>query len=139
MADAVNVPVSAPHTGEAAAAATPPVEGQPWPPRKDAYYSLFVMTIVVMFTVLDRSVMSLLIEPIKQDFGITDTQAALLIGAAFSLPYGIVGIWVARLADFHNRRNLVACSIAFWSACTVACGAAIRRALEAYGMLTAAA
>ncbi|MGF7171790.1 MFS family permease [Sphingobium xanthum] len=124
MADAVNVPVSAPHAGEAAAAATPPVEGQPWPPRKDAYYSLFVMTIVVMFTVLDRSVMSLLIEPIKQDFGITDTQAALLIGAAFSLPYGIVGIWVARLADFHNRRNLVACSIAFWSACTVACGAA---------------
>jgi MFS family permease len=97
---------------------------EPWPPRKDAYYSLFVMTIVVMFTVLDRSVLSLLIDPIKQDFGITDTQAALLLGAAFSLPYGIVGIGIARLADWSNRRNLVAASVAFWSACTVACGVA---------------
>lgn len=102
------------------AAAT--LESEPWPPRKDAHYSLFVMTIVVMFTVLDRSVMSLLIDPIKQDFGITDTQAALLIGAAFSLPYGIVGVAVGRLADHRNRRNLVAASIAFWSLCTVASG-----------------
>ncbi|MEI9852556.1 MAG: MFS transporter [Sphingomonas sp.] len=123
MAGVANVPVTEP-VAEAApdAAALPP--SQPWPPRKDAYYSLFVMTIVVMFTVLDRSVLSLLIDPIKQDFGITDTQVALLIGAAFSLPYGIVGIGVARLADRGNRRNLVAASIAFWSACTVACGMA---------------
>jgi MFS family permease len=95
-----------------------------WPPRRDAYYSLFVMTIVVMFTVLDRSVLALLIDPIKKDFGITDTEIALLLGAAFSLPYGLVGIAVARLADQSNRRNLVAASIAFWSAATVACGVA---------------
>ena len=98
------------------------VQSQPWPPRRDAYYSLFVMTIVVMFTVLDRGVLALLIDPIKLDFNITDTQAALLLGAAFSLPYGIVGIGVGRLADQGNRRNLVAASIAFWSASTVACG-----------------
>jgi MFS family permease len=107
-----------------AAPAAPALESVPWPPRKDAHYSLFVMTIVVMFTVLDRTVMSLLIQPIKQDFGISDSQAALLIGAAFSLPYGIVGLCVARIADRGNRRNIIAWSIAFWSACTVACGAA---------------
>jgi MFS family permease len=50
--------------------------------------------------------------------------AALLIGLAFSLPYGIIGIPVARLADRGNRRNLIAASLAVWSACTVACGAA---------------
>jgi MFS family permease len=110
-------------TGETPAASAPaPAESLPWPPRKDAYYSLFVMTIVVMFTVLDRGVLALLIDPIKHDFGITDTQAALLIGAAFSLPYGIVGVGVGRLADQGNRRNLVAASIAFWSVSTVACG-----------------
>lgn len=119
MAIGVNIPVTDLGTGETPAAAT---ESQPWPPRKDAHYSLLCMTIVVMFTVLDRSVMSLLIDPIKQDFGISDTQAALLIGAAFSLPYGIVGIGVGRLADTFNRRNIVAASLAFWSACTVACG-----------------
>ncbi len=99
-------------------------ETKPWPPRRDANYSLFVMAIVVMFTVLDRQVLALLIDPIKHDFGISDSVAALLIGLAFSLPYGIIGIPVARLADSGNRRNLIAASLAVWSACTVACGAA---------------
>jgi MFS family permease len=121
MAGAANIPV----VGLDADIVSGPAEtigSPPWPPRKDAYYSLFCMTIVVMFTVLDRSVLSLLIDPIKQDFHISDTQAALLVGAAFSLPYGIVGVAVARLADRGNRRNLVAASLAVWSACTVACG-----------------
>jgi MFS family permease len=96
----------------------------PWPARKDAHFSLFVMVIVVMFTVLDRTVMSLLIQPIKEDYGLTDSQIALLLGAAFSLPYGFVGLAVARLADTHNRRNIIAASIAFWSVCTMACGVA---------------
>jgi MFS family permease len=99
-------------------------ETVPWPARKDAHYSLFVMIIVVMFTVLDRQVLALLIDPIKQDFGISDSVAALLIGLAFSLPYGIIGIPVARLADSGNRRNLIAASIAVWSVCTAACGLA---------------
>src|SRR6478609_1674994 len=76
-----------------------PLGDVPWPSRKSAYYSLFVVTVVVMFTVLDRGVMSLLIEPMKHDFGISDTQAALLIGSAFSIPYGVVGLDVARFAD----------------------------------------
>jgi len=94
----------------------------PWPSRASAYYSLFVITVVVMFTVLDRGVMSLLIEPMKQDFGISDTEAALLIGSAFSIPYGVIGLAVARFADRGNRRNLIAVSIAVWSACTVVSG-----------------
>jgi len=124
----VNASVGGVATGASTPAASGPstaaavAASQPWPPRRDAYYSLFVMTMVVMFTVLDRGVLALLIDPIKHDFGITDTQAALLIGAAFSLPYGIVGIGVGRLADHGNRRNLVAAAIAFWSAATVACG-----------------
>jgi len=101
-----------------------PVDSQPWPSRRSAYYSLFVMTIVVMFTVVDRQVMALMIEPIKTDFHVNDTEAAFLIGAAFSITYGIAGIPIARIADTRNRRNLVAASIAFWSLCTMACGVA---------------
>jgi MFS family permease len=89
-----------------------------------AYYSLFVLTVVVMFTVLDRQVLALMIDPIKADFAISDTQAALLLGAAFSLTYGIAGLPIARFADRANRRNLVAGCIAFWSAATMACGMA---------------
>jgi hypothetical protein len=65
---------------------------EPYPSQKTAHFSLFVMTIVVMFTVLDRQVLALMIEPVKKDFGISDTQAALLLGAAFSLTYAIAAI-----------------------------------------------
>jgi MFS family permease len=69
-------------------------------------------------------VLALMIEPVKADFGISDTQAALLLGAAFSLTYAIAGLPIARIADRWNRRNLVAICIAFWSAATMACGIA---------------
>ncbi|MBN8831873.1 MAG: MFS transporter [Sphingomonadales bacterium] len=94
------------------------------PTRRQSYWSLFVLTIVVMFTVLDRQILGLMIEPVKQDFGITDTQAALLLGAAFAFPYAIAGMPIARLADSCNRRNLVAACIGFWSIATCACGLA---------------
>ena len=100
------------------------VTPQAWPDRKTSYYTLFVLTVVVMFTVLDRQVLSLMIEPLKGDFGISDTQAALLLGAAFSLTYAVAGLPIARLADRYNRRNLVALCMAFWSAATMACGVA---------------
>jgi len=99
-----------------------PLSDVPWPTRRSAYYSLFVITVVVMFTVLDRGVLSLLIEPMKHDFGISDTEAALLIGSAFSIPYGVVGLAVARFADRGNRRNVIAVSIAVWSFCTIISG-----------------
>lgn len=123
MVDVASGPVTDKAAAEADAVAAAPVSA-PLPPRKDAYYSLFAITIVVMFTVLDRTILSLLIEPVKDDFGISDTQAALLMGAAFSLPYGICAIIVGRWADHMNRRNIIAASCAFWSAATCACGMA---------------
>lgn len=102
----------------------PPATPQPWPSNATASYSLFVLTIVVLFTVLDRQVLALMIEPLKADFHIDDTRAALLLGAAFSLTYAIAGLPIARLADRGNRRNLVAVCVAFWSLATMACGIA---------------
>jgi MFS family permease len=99
-----------------------PSSSSQWPTSRQAGYSLFVLTVVVMFTVLDRQVLALMIEPVKKDFGISDTQVALLLGAAFSLTYAIAGLPIARLADRINRRNLVAACLAFWSAATMACG-----------------
>jgi MFS family permease len=94
------------------------------PSSRQSYWSLFVLTIVVMFTVLDRQILGLMIEPVKKDFGISDTRAALLLGAAFAFPYAIAGMPIARLADSWNRRNLVAACIGFWSLATCACGLA---------------
>jgi MFS family permease len=109
---------------EATGVTGPAASSPTWPTARQAAWSLFVLTVVVMFTVLDRQVLALLIEPLKADFGISDTQAALLLGAAFSLTYAVAGLPIARLADRVNRRNLVAGCLAFWSAATMACGIA---------------
>ena len=114
----------APLDAAAEARAAQAVSDQPWPDRRSAYLSLVVMTIVVMFTVIDRQVLNLMVDPMKADFHITDTQAALLLGAAFSITYGIAGIPIGRIADTANRRNNVAASLAFWSLCTMTCGIA---------------
>ncbi len=99
-------------------------DGHQLMPRRSAYYSLFVLTIVVAFTSIDRQILSLMIDPVKREFAISDTQAALLLGAAFSLPYAFIGFPLARYADRGNRRNLIAGCIAFWSLATTACGVA---------------
>jgi len=122
LADAVPGP-----SGEAAA---PGTSGQlaageePYPSAARSYYIIFVLAIVVMFTILDRQVLALMIEPIKADFGISDTQAALLMGAAFSLTYAVAGLPIARIADVANRRNIIALCLASWSAATMAGGIA---------------
>ncbi|MCW2365077.1 MFS family permease [Sphingobium sp. B7D2B] len=115
-----------PGVSQATAASTPgtPADDADMPTRAQAHYSLFVLTVVVLFTVVDRQVLALLILPVQRDFGISDTQAALLLGAAFSLTYAIAGLPIARIADTRNRRNIVAACIAFWSGATMLCGLA---------------
>ncbi|WP_447763501.1 spinster family MFS transporter [Sphingopyxis panaciterrae] len=70
----------------------------------------------------DRQVISLLVEPIKADLGISDTQFGLLQGLAFSLFYALVGIPISGLADRKSRPMIIACGIAVWSAATCLCG-----------------
>jgi MFS family permease len=80
----------------------------------------------VVYTVnfLDRQIVSILAEPIKNDLGLTDTQLGLLTGLAFGLVYCGFGLPIARLADRFNRVWIISGSLAVWSACTVLCGRA---------------
>ncbi len=73
---------------------------------------------------IDRQILSMLVEPIKADLGISDTQIGLLQGLAFALFYTLVGIPMGRLADNGNRKKLMAWGIFFWSLATAACGLA---------------
>jgi MFS family permease len=72
----------------------------------------------------DRQVITLLVEPIKADLGINDTQVSLLMGFAFSIFYVTMGVPIARLADRYNRRTIIAVGVFFWSVATVSCGLA---------------
>ena len=77
-----------------------------------------------MLAYTDRQVLSLLVDPVKNDLGITDTQISLLLGTAFAVIYGIVGIPLGILADRRSRRNLILAGVAIWSLGTIGCALA---------------
>jgi MFS family permease len=90
------------------------------------WYLVSVLTLAALLSSIDRSVLGLVIGPIKQDFGISDLQASALLGLSFSVLYGGFGILAGHLADRVSRRTLVAGGILVWSAMETACGFARR-------------
>jgi MFS family permease len=87
-----------------------------------AWYATFVLMLAYTLSYVDRQILSLLVEPIKQDFGVTDTQIGLLQGAAFAIFYTLAGIPLGRWADRGDRRRIIAWGIAVWSVATALCG-----------------
>jgi len=87
-------------------------------------YVLFVMVLVQTFGFVDRQLLTILVEPIKQEFGASDTAMGLLTGVAFAVFYVTLSIPIARLADRRSRRHILAAAIALWSLFTALCGAA---------------
>jgi MFS family permease len=95
-----------------------------WPRPAYAWYVVVVLTLAYTCSFIDRQILTLLIEPIRRDLRINDTQVALLGGLAFSIFYTTLGMPLARLADQASRRNLIATGVALWSSMTMACGLA---------------
>ncbi len=91
---------------------------------KRAWYLLTLLSLAFILSMLDRTVISLLVEPIKADLGLTDTGIALLQGATFAIFYALTGVPIGWLADRSNRRNIVSAGIGLWSVMTIGCGLA---------------
>ena len=87
-------------------------------------YVLLMLTVVYVFNFIDRQILVILQESIKQELLLSDTQLGLLSGLSFALFYVILGIPIARLADRGNCRNVVAIAVVAWSAMTALCGLA---------------
>ncbi|MEG8031655.1 MFS transporter [Sphingomonas aurantiaca] len=86
--------------------------------------TLALLTFTYFFSYMDRQILAILLERIKADLVLTDTQLGLLSGLVFAIFYATLGIPVARLADRTNRRNIIAASLTIWSAMTALCGLA---------------
>lgn len=108
------------------------MQGSP-PSRSYRRYVLGALLVVYTLNFVDRQILGVLAIPIKAELGISDSQLGLLGGVAFALFYTLLGIPIARLADRLNRVNLLAISLAFWSAMTALCGA-----VQSYAQLFAA-
>lgn len=97
---------------------------EPWPSPGRAWYAVFVLSLGLMVTYLDRGILSLLVEPIKRDLHISDTQMSLLMGFAFVCFYLIVALPIARLVDYKSRRAILGTGTAIWSLTTAVSGLA---------------
>ncbi len=100
--------------------------GAPGSPYGPAYraYALGLLVVVYIFNFIDRSILGILVEPIKQDLGVSDTAMGFLGGIAFAAFYTLLGIPIARLADRGSRRNLLSACLTLWSLATALCGLA---------------
>jgi predicted MFS family arabinose efflux permease len=85
-------------------------------------YVLFILAATYGLSHIDRQIMSILMEPVKRDLALSDTQLGLLAGLGFAVFYALVGIPMAMWADRGNRRNIIALSVAVWSGMTALCG-----------------
>lgn len=105
-----------PKDGQAAA-------GQ-YPPPARAWYMVGLLTLAYVVSFVDRSILTLLIKPIKADMGLSDFQIGLLIGPAFGIFYATIGLPLGYLADRRRRTWIIAAGVALWSAATALCGLA---------------
>lgn len=88
------------------------------------YVVLFILSLVYMLNYVDRQIIAILAQPIKQDLNLTDTELGFLSGFAFALVYTLLGVPIAWLADRGRRVRIVAVACAVWSVFTMLCGAA---------------
>ena len=83
---------------------------------------LFVLFLVCFVNYADRSVVGAVLEPIRKEFHLSDSQLGLLQGLSFALFYALLGIPIARLAERYSRVRIIAVATLVWSAMTALCG-----------------
>ena len=86
-------------------------------------YLLFILAIVLAFNLVDRLALGLVLQSVKADLGLNDTQLGFLTGIAFAFFYATMGIPLARWADRGNRIALISITTALWSVAVALCGA----------------
>jgi|SRR5712672_55988 len=87
-------------------------------------YLLIILLMVLAFNYVDRIALGLVLQDIKVDLALSDTQLGFLSGIGFALFYSVMGIPIARWADRGNRVTIIGVTTALWSAAVMLCGMA---------------
>lgn len=104
-----------------------------YPSSAYAWYCVLILMGIYLNSFLDRQILGLLVDPIKADMGISDTQMGFLMGPSFAIFYIIAGLPLGWLADRMSRRLLIAIGQLFWSLASISFGLG-----RTYGQLIAA-
>ncbi|QIB52656.1 MULTISPECIES: MFS transporter [Pseudomonas] len=95
-----------------------------YPSSGRAWFTVSILLMAYVLSFVDRQILNLLVEPIRRDLAISDTQMSLLMGLSFAIFYTIAGIPLGRVADSKSRRGLIGVGVLVWSLMTAACGLA---------------
>lgn len=101
-----------------------PSRAEAYPPPAVGWYATFILAFLYWMSLLDRFIISLMIDPIKADLGLSDVQFGLLQGVAFIVSFTLFGFIFGALADWKDRRKLIFIGVMVWSFASAACGLA---------------
>src|SRR5688500_7627018 len=87
-------------------------------------YLLVLLAAIMVFNYVDRLALGLMLQDIKVELDLSDTQLGMLTGIAFALFYALMGIPIARWADRGNRVTIISATAALWSVAVALCGMA---------------
>ena len=88
------------------------------PSLAKSYYVLALLTIIGSLAFVDRNIINIVIEPIKEEFELSDTMMGFMVGFGFIMIYVFLSIPIARIADRKGRIPIIAIGLAFWSLMT---------------------
>ena len=94
-------------------------------PNRQAWYLVFALTVCNVIATVDRMAMTVLVTPMQQSLGLSDTDTGLIGGLVLGLFYALAGLPIAHYADRLNRRNLICIALVLWSFMTALCGLAV--------------
>ena len=93
-----------------------------WPSAIEGWVVTLLLLVAFTFSFVDRQVLNLLVEPIRLDLQVSDTQISFLQGLAFAVTYILMSVPLGRMVDKYNRVGIMIGGVLIWSATTVACG-----------------
>jgi MFS family permease len=93
-----------------------------WPAPSQAWFALITFCITAILSYTDRHILSLLVDPLRHSFHLSDTQVSLLQGVAFAFIYSFAGLPIGRMTDILPRRRIIVAGVMVWSLATLWCG-----------------
>ncbi|MBZ9646899.1 MFS transporter [Sphingobium sp. 3R8] len=98
------------------------IDGDLPPPYRCAqrrWYVVAILCLLFAVSMVDRFILALLIDPLKADLSVSDTQLGLLMGVAFAVLYSVIGFPLAHLIDRHSRKLILFGGVMLWSGATI--------------------
>ncbi len=92
--------------------------------ERAAWWALILLTATYTFSFVDRQIINLLVDPIRNDLSLTDSEVSFLQGLAFVMPYVLLSIPIGRIVDRANRIRVLVIGILVWTVSCVSCGLA---------------